>query len=141
MKWYNKEISPKTSNIIGFGLLSVLLIVCFIQDRNERQKLYACSTYTIGEIARVHTLRGQTYVAYHYKINAKTVEADDNVTNFDTNEPWTVDMNKLSKRRLLIRVYCNDINVHRIVWDVAVPDTLRNIPAQGWNYIPFNNTN
>ena len=141
MRWYNKEISPKTSNIIGFGIISVLLILSFVKDRNERYKLYACSIYTIGKISRVHTLRGHTYATFHYRINEKTIEADDNITTFDTGESWNVDMNKLSKRRLLLRVYCNDINVHRIIWDVTVPDTLRDIPVQGWNYIPFKNTN
>lgn len=117
------------------------MVIHFVKDRNDRYKLYACSVYTIGIISRVHTLRGHTYATYNYRINEKTVQADRNVTNFDTDEPWSVDMNKLSKRRLLVRVYCNDINVHRIVWDVAIPDTLRHVPIQGWKEIPFRTSN
>lgn len=140
MKWYNKTVSPKTSNIILYSSLSLLAVVGFFQDRNERYKLYSCSVYTIGEISRVYSVRGQVRINYSYRLNTKTVQVTSKgVSNFDTNESWSIDMNELSKRRLLVRVYCNDINVNRIVWDVAVPDTVQRIPIEGWKEMPFMN--
>ena len=108
-----------------------------MQYRDNNKKLSKCSVYTIGTITRVYTLRGQTRAAYYYKINGKNVEKTKGVNNFDTNESWSVDMDKLRTRRLMLQVYCNDINVHRVLWDVAVPDTLRYIPTNGWKQIPF----
>lgn len=142
MRWYHKTITPRTSNIILYSSLCILLIVGFFDDRNERYKLYACSLYTIGKISRVYSVRGQVRINYSYQLNAKTVQiTSEGVNNFDTNESWTVDMSELSKRRLLVRVYCNDINVNRIVWDAAVPDTLRHVPVQGWKEMPFMTSN
>ena len=138
MKWYDKQISPKTSNIILCISFSLLAIVFFVQSWSVRKKLSACSVYTVGKITRVYSVRGQVRATYFYRVNAKTVQAtDDGVSNFDTGESWTVDMNKLSKRRLLLQVYCDDISVHRILWKVSIPDTLQFVPTQGWKELPF----
>lgn len=113
------------------------LIVHIIQSKNDIEKLADCSKYTIAHVTRVYMSRGQTRVTYQYKLNSDTAEIDEGVNNSDTNEYWFVDRDKLRKRRLLLRVYCTDINVHRIVWDVTISDTLQHIPAEGWNKIPL----
>ena len=113
------------------------LIFIYIQYREESKKLSHCSVYTIGNIDRVFTIRGQTRIDYYYNVGEKTAKTTEGVNNFDTNESWSVDVEKLSKRRLLLQVSCHDINVNRILWDIPVPDTLRYVPANGWKEIPF----
>jgi hypothetical protein len=140
MKWYNKKISPKASYITGCTILGGLLLWVFVADRAVSKKINSCSIYTVAQITDIYQLRGQTRIGYQYKINAKTVKADKGVTNFDTNESWSVDTKKLSKRRLLLRVYCKDVSIHQIEWDTYVPDTLRYVPRQGWHTMPFSTT-
>ena len=138
MKWYDKTVSPKTSNIILYSSLSILLILCFAQYWSDRKKIYACSVYTIGKINRVYSVRGQVRINYSYQLNGKTVQIESKgVNNFDTNESWSVDMHKLGRRQLLLRVYCDDIDIHQIEWDVTVPDTVRRVPVKGWKEMPF----
>lgn len=120
----------KDSRFYFLIIVGSALIFIYIQYREKSKKLSDCSVYTVGNIDRVFTIRGQTRIDYYYSVHEKMAKVTEGVNNFDTNESWNVDVKKLSKRRLLLQVSCNDINVNRILWDVPVPDTLRNVPHQ-----------
>ena len=40
-------------------------------------------------------------------------------------------------KRYWIQIYCEDFDVNKVLWKINVPDTLQNIPANGWDKIPY----
>jgi hypothetical protein len=40
-------------------------------------------------------------------------------------------------KRYFVRVFCDDLQVNRIHWDIPVPDTLTYVPPNGWHNIPY----
>lgn len=122
------------STIIITGILSTIL------KKNElKEKLEKCSVYTVGVVTRIHTLRKIPRMKYKYSIKGVIIENDHTIGLFDGNkdEFWNIDTDKLANRRLMLRVYCNDVKANKILWDIAIPDTLKYIPANGWKEIPY----
>ena len=68
MRWYEKEISLKTSWISFLVIMGIVLMVIYVQYREDSKKLSNCSVYTIGTINRVFTVRGQPRIAYKYGV-------------------------------------------------------------------------
>ena len=131
MKFY------QSNTFIGFTLIGVMSIIAYVQYRNKSIKLDKCSTYTIAYISRLHTNRSSLYVTYEYTLHGKRIEDTQGISNFDTDEPWFVDQRKLAKRRLLVKVYCDDTKINRVMWKIYVPDSLRHVPINGWKNVPF----
>lgn len=128
----------RINGILFLIVFSGLFLALFLQNRAISEKLAECSSYTVADIKRVYTLRAMVQIKYTYKVGNQIVEASEGVDGFDTHEFWNIDLNKLENRkRLLLKFYCADINVHQILWDSPVPDTLDNIPTQGWKETPF----
>ncbi|MVM37940.1 hypothetical protein GO730_10610 [Spirosoma sp. HMF3257] len=127
---------PKVGIAI-FILLASLMLLREMSRRDTLSKtLNECSIYTVGNIYHVYTLRGMSHAKYTFSIAAATISDDESVNNFDTGEPWLVDMKKLAKRRLFLQINCTNHNVHRILWHISVPDTLNDVPKNGWREKP-----
>ncbi|RYC70067.1 hypothetical protein [Spirosoma sordidisoli] len=126
----------KLGVVIFVFIVSVMLIRDVYRHNELSKTLKECSVYTVGNIYKVYTLRGMPHAKYTYNIGSYTIKYDERVNNFDTGETWSVDAKKLAKRRLFLQVSCSDINTHRILWNTTIPDTLHQIPTEGWQQKP-----
>jgi hypothetical protein len=129
--------NQKINGVIFTTAMCLIFIDIIWKNHSLDKKLSNCSFYTIGEPTKVYMLRGGVWVKYKYTINSIVINSEDGVGPNDTHEWWTIDMEKLKNRRLMLQVYCDDLNENRILWDVPVPDTLQFIPPNGWKEIPY----
>ncbi|MBC7572381.1 MAG: hypothetical protein H7319_22015 [Spirosoma sp.] len=123
--------------IAAFIVASGLSAVAYYQDRIISEQLAECSIYSVAHINRVYKLRSMAHIEYDYSVGGRVFQSDEPVNSFDTGEIWSVDFEKLSKRRLLLAIYYSKPDVNRILWDIPVPDTLRHISIEGWREVPF----
>lgn len=129
--------AQKIKGLIFVVVVGGSLLALYFQSRTVSKQLFKCSVYTVAHITHTYQLQGMSHIEYSFSVENKIFQGDEAVNNFDTGESWSVDFKKLSERRLLLKVYCNDPKVHRILWDIPVPDTLQYVPVNGWKEIPF----
>ena len=124
--------------LIGFAFCSLVpLLIYFLQEKIVKNKFDECAIYTVADITKVYKLRGIIYAKYSFKINNSFENSETSVGPTDTGEWWDIDRQKLSKRRLFIVASCKNYKINRVDWDISIPDTLKNIPSNGWDTIPY----
>lgn len=130
--------SQKISGLSFTIIIGGVLILNFLKNKDIDVKLSQCTTYTAATITRIYTLRGFFYAEYNYKIGDKVFEVDEGVNDYDVTESWIRYRNQLLKRKhFFLKTYCADPKIHRIIWNVYVPDTLKRIPSDGWKIKPI----
>lgn len=124
---------------IAFCVIMIIVIVYDFYYRNEVSKnMKECSRYTIGEIKSVYTSRWMTRIKYQFQARQIRVEHNTTVGRSESEDGWWIDKEKLKERRLLIQYYCKEPkSIHKIFWDIKVPDTLSYVPFEGWKEIPY----
>ena len=134
----NKQLITPIQGFLFFAAVVVLLISWYFFARAyEDHQFDKCSRYTIAKVERVKHRNLKAWIVYSFTLNNKKVEYDNPANPTDTGDWLKDDENSLIKRRFWIRVYCNDYDVHRLLWKPAVPETLKYIPNDGWTNAPF----
>lgn len=125
--------SQKLSGLAFVSIIGGSLIAYYFQQKALDKKLTECSVYTAANITRIYRLRGFLYAEYNYKLGNKVIKVDEGVNYYDIFESSASYQQKLESRKyFFLKVYCNDPNIHQLIWDVQVPDTLTKIPVNGW---------
>lgn len=128
------RINP--AHIFSFILLG-LCAVLYLRDRIRlNSKLEKCSFYSVASVTRIKYRRLHPYIVYEYNFKGKLIEKDDPANPQNTGDWVTTDTKALANRRFWVQLSCDDPNFHKLLWDVAVPDTLLNIPVKGWEKLP-----
>lgn len=126
-------------SVCSFVLL--LFFGAYLFNRNFDKKLERCSKYTIGKINTVRSpSMKSSKLVYSYTFdNQQTVgEGVPEIVSFDD---WMRRSDKFyhSKwqgRRVWIQVNCLEPDLHRVLWNLKVSDTLKSIPISGWAQLP-----
>jgi hypothetical protein len=130
----NKINPAHIFSIILLGLCAVF----YVRDRIRlNSKLGKCSLYTVAKVTRIKYRKSHAWIVYEYKFKGNAIEKDDPANPGSFDEWLNKDIQELAKRRFWVQMSCEDPNFHKLLWDVAVPDTLQNIPVNGWEKLPF----
>ena len=129
--------NQKINAVIFLFFISIILIDIFWNRSNVNEKLNKCTVYTIAKISKVYKQSGGVNIKFNYKINSAKISDETGVSPYDTDEWWSIDMEKLRNKKLLVAVSCEDNKISKINWNVQIPDTLQYIPVNGWDKIPY----
>jgi hypothetical protein len=103
------------------------------QEKGITNKIESCSFVTVMTPTRMPDSH-KVYFTFMY--NDSLVRSTGTVGAGDLGMFYSID--KILNSRYFISVYCNDLQINRVIWNVKVPDTLRFIPKKGWDKIPNN---
>ena len=125
------------SGISFAGVIIFLTLYGRYRSQELINKLHSCSYYTISKPVRAYKRNWMPRLTYSYTIKSQKIEETESVGVLESGSIWGIDLDELSHKRLLVQVYCKDLNKHKILWDITIPDTLQYIPANGWKEIPY----
>ena len=134
------EIEPKNLNdhqALGLVLLFIILIGGMIrfyinQENDAKDKILECPIITIAYPDKF-VPRSKIYYSFYLngkKSNSSYTMPFPNMGKFKRD-------NNLIYERFWVQVNCKDNSINRIYWEAKVPDTLKFIPANGWDKIPY----
>lgn len=131
----------KLNRINPAHILSIILLglcaVFYLRDRIRlNSKLEECSFYSVANVTSIKYRKSHPYIVYEFNFKGKLVEKDDPANPQNTGDWVSTDTKALANRRFWVQLSCNDPDFHKLLWDVAVPDTLQNIPVNGWEKLP-----
>ena len=121
--------------IVGL-MVSFLIIVYSMNTIKRKTRLNDCSFFTVAKVSEVKYRKGHAWIVYDFKHLGKKIERDDPANPWNTGDWWKSDVKALSNRRFWVQVNCEDPKWHKLLWNLAVPDTLENIPVNGWKVLP-----
>jgi hypothetical protein len=90
--------------------------------------------YFLLTIAVLFTIFYNTlYFSFVYK--GKIIKSSTSVGADDAGFTYT--KRSVMSKRYFVRVFCDDLQVNRVQWDIPVPDSLNYVPVNGWGKIPY----
>ena len=132
MKWYNKPIPPRTSNIIAFSIIAPVTIALLVLDWREKHLIDECPRFTIGYGMTVSG-DGKS-LNYRYVVKEHTYIGTWGQKPRSWSDYWQ--SNFVAKNflyeRFLVRFNCKQPKVNRIDWSRSIPDTITAAPYEGW---------
>lgn len=129
------EIIYKKQKIAFFFLLTIAVLFTVFYNKQENEitrKLDSCSFYSIATPIRMpdsHTLY------FSFPFEGKIIKSSTSLGADDAGFTYT--KRSVMSKRYFVRVFCDDLQVNRIQWDIPVPDTLNYVPVNGWGKIPY----
>lgn len=129
------EIIYKKQKKAFYFLLTIAVLFTIFYNKQENEitrKLDSCSFYSLITPIRMpdyHTL----YFSFVYK--GKIIKSSTSVGADDAGFTYT--KRSVMSKRYFVRVFCDDLQVNRVQWDIPVPDSLNNVPVNGWGNIPY----
>lgn len=131
------KLDGKTPIHIFFILLFVLMAVSYFRQKiTLSNKLASCTKYTIAKVTRIKYRKFHPWIVYEFNFNGKVFEMDDPANPQNTGEWLSTDVKSLAKRKFWVQLSCENPDFHNLLWDIAVPDTFKYIPANGWEKLP-----
>ncbi len=112
--------------IAGFSIVPILLIHgCWRQKQLTENPGYTITT----TVKQIRTLKNGLQIRHFYFVNG---------------EKFTDDHNKDERLNIiypngkyLVKFSTKHPSISKVIWTKPVPDTLKNIPKEGWKIIPF----
>jgi hypothetical protein len=131
-------LKGRNRTLIALAFMFLILSVWSIWGTAyENKNLKKCSKFTVGQIIRTKHRNFKTRLVYSFAIDNKTIERDDFPNPTDISDWLNTDFDTWKGRRLWIQVYCQKSEIHRVLWNYEVPDTLTVIPKNGWDKLPY----
>jgi len=125
---------------------ALLCLVCYlvgayfyttIKKKVKIQTLNKCARYTLARVDDFYTKQLRTTVRYQYQVGNQTfLQKVRKAWTSDLGKPGPDEPGKFAQRRVFVEVYCDDPNVHRVHWNISVPDTVKAVPVGGWSQKP-----
>lgn len=123
----------RNKGAIAFTVICIILFsLYYIQENNIDKKFDKCYRITV---ASPYKLIRQKNMYFTFELNGKKINETAGVSSGDVGLHWN--NNFVLEKRFWLKVYCDDFKVNRVIWDIPVPDTLKFIPANGWDKIPY----
>ncbi|GGD82360.1 hypothetical protein GCM10011514_53010 [Emticicia aquatilis] len=99
-------------------------------------KLSSCSRITIATITgRSGGMTTSKTLTYSFKYKGHEFSGSDGEGLKDYKSFMEFNINE--KKRYFVKFACDDLDVSKLIWNIPVPDTLKNIPLNGWDKIPL----
>jgi hypothetical protein len=127
-------IYKKQKKVFYFLLIiAVLFTIFYVRQENEiTRKLNRCSFYSLITPIRMPD-NHKLYFSFIYK--GQIIKSSTSLGADDAGLTYT--KRSVMSKRYFVRVFCDDLQVNRVQWDVPVPDTLQYIPPNGWAELPY----
>ena len=120
--------SDWTTNATIFVLILALICLFFFVRHNRL--ISKCSRMIIGTVQKISIVENSSIK----DITLSATYLGENVTiHGDISE------NQISKvgKRYFIKIACENPQISDVNWKTIVPDTLKNMPTNGWGKIPY----
>jgi hypothetical protein len=124
----NKNFCNEYMNVLKVGLpVLVFFVILFIYFENKLEK---CSRITVCRVIGFESdFEGGSSPLFAYEYNSVTYK-----------NGGAGDMSNINhlNSRYFLKISCEKPSIVKIIRDVHVPDTLKFIPTNGWEKLPYN---
>jgi len=115
-------------DIIGISIVLAIFLYWIIMDIYEKKVLKEDYRFTIATIIdRYFPAEGGPDVDYSYYVNNKSY-----IGSYQSVMKPSVQLHK----RYYIKFYPKDPNIANILFDMPVPDSIKEAPDEGWEVLP-----
>ncbi len=119
--------------LIGGAVLLILFFIYFyFHESNITYSLKKCGRYYIMTPKRMPDF---TTLYYDSEFKGKEYEWSTSVGYGDVG--YVIGKQRVMSRRYWVNVSCDDFKISRVIWGVPVPDSLKKMPYDGWENLPF----
>lgn len=130
-----KNIKFNAKNHIPI-LIGVTLLVLTLIGFYRKYQLEKCYRIFVGFPVEIS---GGPKTGYnlHFKFSKNNININ-NYDSIDKDEYFEKGGDEYYlKKHFFVKVSCTEENNISVIWDIPVPDTLKFVPANGWDKIPY----
>jgi len=129
--------TPKSNWILFFIVVGLFAIYYFQYYYRLQLKLDKCSVYTVAKVTEIKYRKRSPWFVYEFSLSGTRMARSEPAKRWVLKDIGvSTDVKALLKRRFWVQVSCEDSSWYKLNWDIEVPDTLQNIPINGWRKLP-----
>ena len=116
--------------------MGLFVVYYFAYNFYKNLELEDCSFYTVANVIEIKYRKSHAWMKYQFHWKEQLINWEDPANPSNTGYYLYTDTKAIAQRRFWVQVNCENPQWHILLWKVAVPDTLKVIPANGWEKLP-----
>ena len=120
--------SKEQLNIVVF--LTIAIFICVILYVRQNIIIDKCAKIIIGSISKISFSNDSSIRDVFFEIRFNNNEYSIKRGNGEKYIPQVGE-------RFFLKIACENPNMGEAYWNIKIPDTLQNIPVNGWDKVPY----